>query len=169
MKILCKEKCYGILPFQILFVNLHSLITNSTFANDYANHIRRILSDITKHKDKKTRRATPRNWRHKAFRQDLCVFFGRGITLWLWVFVFDYHMADGMPAYMLKLNYRTFSSGITSLCLQRYEDFMMFASFPQRNIENTIHYYILHIQSGISGSYGMYRCKELLYVYTLFL
>ena len=42
----------------------HTILNNinySTFANDYANHIRLILSDIIKHKDKKTRRATPRN------------------------------------------------------------------------------------------------------------
>ena len=29
MKILCEEKCYSILPFQILFVNLHSLTTKT--------------------------------------------------------------------------------------------------------------------------------------------
>ena len=58
---------------------------------------------------------------------------------------------------------------LTSLCLQNYEDFMMFASFSQRNIENTIHSYILHVAIDISAIYGMYRCQELLYVYTFFL
>ena len=35
----------------------HTILNNinySTFANDYANHIRLILSDIIKHKDKKS-------------------------------------------------------------------------------------------------------------------
>ena len=74
-----------------------------------ANHIHLILSDIIKHKDTKTRRATPRNWRHKAFRQDLCVFFGRGyyfVTLSLCVWLSYYRRYASLHA---KVEYLTYN------------------------------------------------------------